>query len=200
MFLLPEHVFPLSWLHYGALMAPGETLLLLTHGRAPVATGYMSQHKSSKNWECSQTIPSQIPHPQLGSEGPPFLFSNTFYFSYFLLHLSWLSMQCMCEQWVIINVSPWSVYLSLAVKSTTPSIAWVKEPKLWITRELNVNLYVKQRLNFFFFKKSKMAWEEKCICIFFCSYMAAVILVLYLNNKSNWSIKLIIFHWPPYSF
>lgn len=75
----------------------GETLLLLTHGRAPVATGYMSQHKSSKKWECSQTIPSQIPQQQVCSEGLPFLFSNTFYFRYFLLHLSWLSMQCMCE-------------------------------------------------------------------------------------------------------
>lgn len=133
----------------------GETLLLLTHGRAPVATGYTSQHKSSKKWECSQTIPSQIPHPQLCSEGLSFLFSNTFYFRYFLLHLSWLSMQCMCEHWVIINVSPWSVYVNLAVKSATHSTAWVKELKLWITRELNVNLYVKQRLNFLFFKKVK---------------------------------------------
>lgn len=145
-------------------------------------------------------ISSQIPHPQLGSEcgGPLFLFHDTFYFRIFLLNILCLSMQCVCEQWMIINVSFWSAYLSLEVKSTIHSIAWVKEIKLWIKRELNFNLYVKQRLRLK--RKSNGLGRKMNIHFFSPSYMIAVPLVLYLNNKSNWSIKLIIFHWPLYSF
>lgn len=119
-------------------------------------------------------------------------------FRIFQLNILCLSMQCACEQWVIINVRFWSAYLSLEVKSAIHSIAWAKETKLWIKRELNFNLYVKQRPRLK--RKSNGLGRKMNIHFFSPSYMIAVPLVLYLNNKSNWSIKLIIFHWPLYSF
>lgn len=180
-YLLPCCLCPsmfFFWPLSTAVMTPGETPLGLSHEGVCVAIGYVSQDKARANGGFSQIIPSQTHHPHLCSEGSGllFLWGNMYYFRLFVLNLSCLSMQCACEQWMIINVCLWSVYLSLAVKSAMHSIAWVKESKLWITGELNFNLYVKQRLRL---KKKSNSFGRKmdmhfCSFIYSCSGMGTI--------------------------
>lgn len=102
-----------------------------------------SQHKL---WVLTDyPFPDPLSTSLFWRSGLLFLLGSSYYFRLYILNLSCLSMKCVHEPWVIIIVSFWRVYLSLVVKSATHSIAWVKKFKLWITRELNCNLYVKQR-------------------------------------------------------
>lgn len=171
---LPKHVFFLAALH-SSHDTRGNPLRVVPWRGVCCHRVCVTGQSQGKRWVLTDhPFPDPPPTSLLWREWSSLPLG--YYFRLFVLNLSCLSMQCACEQWMIINVCLWSVYLSLAVKSAMHSIAWVKESKLWITGELNFNLYVKQRLRL---KKKSNSFGRKmdmhfCSFIYSCSGMGTI--------------------------